>query len=405
MNLDFSPQDVAFRQEVRDFIAAEYPAALREKQESGAELGKEDFLVLAPHRWPDKGWVAPAWPKEYGGPGWSPIQRFIFSEELAAAGTIPILPFGIAMVAPVIQAFGTPEQKARFLPAILSGDAWWCQGYSEPGSGSDLASLSTRCGKLERRPLRRQRAEDLDHAGPARRLGLLPGAHQPYGEEAGRHQLPAHRHDQSGRDGAPDHHPGRRPRGQRGVARKRPGAGGEPHPRGERGLDLRQVPARPRAHRHRRRGPIQARAGASCGRSPPRRRTRTCTMPRPTTRSSGRKMAEVEIDLLALEYTELRAMARQGAGKGPGPESSLLKIKGTEMPAARQRAGAGSRRPVRLPALRCRHPAAATTAMPVGPQQRDGAPPTPTSTCARPRSTAAPTRSSATSSPRSMLGL
>ena len=143
MNLDYSADDVSFRKEVRDFIAANYPPDLRAKQESGAELGKEDFLAW--HRiLAKKGWVAPAWPKEYGGPGWNPIQKFICAEEMASAGTVPILPFGIAMVAPVIQAFGTPEQKAKFLPPTHDGDIWWCQGYSEPGAGSDLASLTTR---------------------------------------------------------------------------------------------------------------------------------------------------------------------------------------------------------------------------------------------------------------------
>ena len=143
MNLDFSPEDLAFRQEARDFIASAYPPALRAKQESGAELDKEEHLAW--HRiLAAKGWAAPSWPKEYGGPGWTPIQKFIFAEELASAGTIPLLPFGLNMVSPVIQAFGTPEQKARFLPPTLAGDIWWCQGYSEPGAGSDLASLTTR---------------------------------------------------------------------------------------------------------------------------------------------------------------------------------------------------------------------------------------------------------------------
>src|SRR3546814_7345635 len=90
-----------------------------------------------------KGWIAPAWPVEYGGTGWTPTQRFIWSEETARADCIRLMPFGLAMVGPVIYTFGTSEQKAHFLPRILSGEDWWCQGYSEPGSGSDLASLRT----------------------------------------------------------------------------------------------------------------------------------------------------------------------------------------------------------------------------------------------------------------------
>jgi hypothetical protein len=122
MNLDFSPEEIAFRDEVRAFIADNYPADLRGKQDEGDELSKEDYLawhkILA-----KKGWIAPAWPVEYGGPGWTPTQRFIWSEETAAADCIRILPFGVTMVGPVIYTFGTPEQKAKFLPGILSGGA------------------------------------------------------------------------------------------------------------------------------------------------------------------------------------------------------------------------------------------------------------------------------------------
>ena len=91
-----------------------------------------------------KGWLAPAWPKEYGGPGWSITQRFLWEQETTRAGTLPPLAFSVTMVGPVIYTFGNAAQKARFLPRILSGDDWWCQGYSEPGSGSDLASVRTK---------------------------------------------------------------------------------------------------------------------------------------------------------------------------------------------------------------------------------------------------------------------
>src|SRR6476619_2312556 len=91
-----------------------------------------------------KGWIAPLWPKEYGGPGWSITQRFIFEQETSRAGTLPPLAFSVTMVGPVIYTFGNEAQKKRFLPRILSGEDWWCQGYSEPGAGSDLANLRTR---------------------------------------------------------------------------------------------------------------------------------------------------------------------------------------------------------------------------------------------------------------------
>jgi alkylation response protein AidB-like acyl-CoA dehydrogenase len=143
MQLEFSPEELAFQQEVRTFIAENYPENLRSVQDEGHDLSKEDFLswhrILA-----KKGWIAPAWPVEYGGTGWTATQRFIWSEELAAADCVGTMPFGLSMVGPVIYTFGTPEQKAQFLPGILSGDDWWCQGYSEPGAGSDLASLRTK---------------------------------------------------------------------------------------------------------------------------------------------------------------------------------------------------------------------------------------------------------------------
>ena len=147
MDLAFSPEETAFRAEVRNFIAENYPANLRGKQEEGEEMGREDILawhkILA-----KKGWAAAAWPKEYGGTGWTATQRYIFSEESARAETIPPLPFGMSMVGPVIYTFGTPEQKAKYLPGIVSGDVWWCQGYSEPGAGSDLASLRTKAERI-----------------------------------------------------------------------------------------------------------------------------------------------------------------------------------------------------------------------------------------------------------------
>jgi alkylation response protein AidB-like acyl-CoA dehydrogenase len=142
MDLEFSPEEIAFRDEVRAFIEANYPKHLKGKV-LREDLSKEDFLAW--HKiLGKKGWSAPAWPKEYGGTGWTATQRYIWLEENARAETIPPLPFGVAMVGPVIYTFGTPEQKQRFLPGILSGEVWWCQGYSEPGAGSDLASLKTK---------------------------------------------------------------------------------------------------------------------------------------------------------------------------------------------------------------------------------------------------------------------
>ncbi|GAB4357220.1 MAG: acyl-CoA dehydrogenase family protein [Immundisolibacter sp.] len=148
MNLDFSPADEAFRAEVRDFLAAHYPGDIRRKVELGLALDKDDYLRFQRLLY-QRGWAAPSWPVEFGGCGWSPTRRYIFENELAAADTPRIVPFGLKMLGPVLIAFGTPAQQQRFLPRILSSEDWWCQGYSEPGAGSDLASLRTRAEPVD----------------------------------------------------------------------------------------------------------------------------------------------------------------------------------------------------------------------------------------------------------------
>jgi alkylation response protein AidB-like acyl-CoA dehydrogenase len=143
MDLNYSKEELAFRDEVRTWLEANLPADLRLKGEDGESYTKEELLrwhkILA-----KKGWVAPAWPKEWGGPDWDVTQRYIFEEECGQAGTPPIVPFGVTMCAQVLLKFGSDAQKERFLPRIYNGDDFWVQGYSEPGSGSDLASLKTR---------------------------------------------------------------------------------------------------------------------------------------------------------------------------------------------------------------------------------------------------------------------
>jgi alkylation response protein AidB-like acyl-CoA dehydrogenase len=143
MDLNYSSEESAFRDEVRSWLNAHLPKDLRDKMASYGHLSKEDLLrwhrILA-----KKGWVAPGWPKEWGGTGWNVVQRYIFEEELGYAGTPPLIPFGLNMCAPVLLHFGTEAQKKRFLPRIYNGEDFWCQGYSEPGSGSDLASLKTK---------------------------------------------------------------------------------------------------------------------------------------------------------------------------------------------------------------------------------------------------------------------
>ena len=326
MDMEFSPEDLAFQKEVRDFIAENYPAELRGKQDEGDELTKEDFLSW--HRiLYKKGWVAPAWPVEYGGTGWTPTQRFIFSEETARADCIRLMPFGLAMVGPVIYTFGTPEQKARFLPRILSGEDWWCQGYSEPGSGSDLASLRTVAVR-----------DGDEYVVNGQKTWTTMAQYADWGFFLVRTDKDAKQ--------------------QEGISfllidMKSPGItvrpiitlGGE-HEVNEVFLEDVRVPVDQRVYEenkgwtcakfllaHERTG-IAGVASSKRGVERVKAIARTeldGDQPLLANPFFKRKLAELEIDLTALEFTELRGLAGPNAGKGPGPESSLLKIKGSEI--------------------------------------------------------------------------
>lgn len=143
MDLAFTPEEQAFREEIRSWVRANLPADISHKVHNALRLSRDDM-----QRWArilgKKGWLGYGWPKEFGGPGWNAVQKHLFEEECALAGAPRIVPFGPVMVAPVIMAFGNRQQQERFLPGIASGEVWWSQGYSEPGSGSDLASVRTR---------------------------------------------------------------------------------------------------------------------------------------------------------------------------------------------------------------------------------------------------------------------
>jgi acyl-CoA dehydrogenase len=145
MDLSFNAEERAFEQEVRDFIAANLPAEMKHAQSLTPSVFSDPDIGIA---WQKslhkKGWGAPGWPVDHGGPDWTSAQRWIFEAECARAGVPNVNVMGVKMVGPVIIGFGSPEQKNFYLPRILSGDDYWCQGYSEPGSGSDLASLKTR---------------------------------------------------------------------------------------------------------------------------------------------------------------------------------------------------------------------------------------------------------------------
>jgi alkylation response protein AidB-like acyl-CoA dehydrogenase len=143
MQLEFTPEEQAFREMVRGWVRENLPPALAHKTFNALRLSKADLQQWA-RILGKKGWHGWAWPTAFGGPGWNAIERHLFEEECALAGAPRVVPFGPVMVAPVIMAFGTPAQQQRFLPGIMNGEVWWSQGYSEPGSGSDLASLKTR---------------------------------------------------------------------------------------------------------------------------------------------------------------------------------------------------------------------------------------------------------------------
>ena len=143
MDLAFTPEELKFRDEIREWVKGALPKEISEKVHKAQRLSRDDM-----QRWArilgKKGWHGYGWPQQFGGPGWTAVQKHLFEEELAMAGAPRIVPFGPVMVAPVIMAYGNKEQQERFLPGIASGDVWWSQGYSEPGSGSDLASVRTK---------------------------------------------------------------------------------------------------------------------------------------------------------------------------------------------------------------------------------------------------------------------
>ncbi|HEX7944773.1 MAG TPA: acyl-CoA dehydrogenase family protein [Phenylobacterium sp.] len=332
MNLDFTPEENAFRAEVRAFIKENYPAELRAAQDAGEGLTKEQYLmwhkVLA-----KKGWLAPSWPKEWGGTDWTPTQKYIWSEETARADCLPVLPFGASMLAPVVYTFGTEEQKKRFLPGIYNGDVWWCQGYSEPGAGSDLASLKTKAERIT--------ADDGKeyYIVNGQKTWTTLGQYADWGFFLVRTD--------------PDAKP------QAGISfllidMKTPGIEVRPiitleggHEVNDVFLDNVKVPVENRIF-HENQGWTCAKAllaherSGIAGVARSKRNLEKLRAIAGTERSDTgsalltdaffrRKVAELEIDLTALEFTELRTLAGESSGKGPGPESSILKIKGTEI--------------------------------------------------------------------------
>ena len=198
MRFTFTPEQEAFRAEVNAFLKETLPAdwegADNAIDDESYEFGREFLKKLAPKRW-----IAPAWPKEYGGLALSHWDQVIYNEAMGYARAPIVNTAAVGYLGPTIILYGSDEQKAQHLPGITSGDVVWCQGYSEPNSGSDLASLQTRAVHGRRR-LRPQRAEDLDEPGALRRLDVRAGADGPGRAEAPGHQLLPDGHEDAGRD-------------------------------------------------------------------------------------------------------------------------------------------------------------------------------------------------------------
>lgn len=327
MNADFTAEELAFQAEVREFLANEFPAELKAKVDKRIRLSKDEIVAWQKilHK---KGWMAPNWPQEYGGTGWTPTQKYIFSTEMGLVGAPEPTPFGVTMVAPVIMAYGTEEQKQRFLPDILESNVWWCQGYSEPNAGSDLASLKTMA------------VRDGDHY-------VVNGnkTWNTYGQYAD-WIFCLVRTDNSVKK-------------QEGISfllidMKSPGITLKPivlldgHAEvNEVFFDDVRVPVENLIGEENK-GWTYAKVLLTHERTNiagvPRGKRRLAALKRIAAETDDgfggtmadnadfkAQLAEIEIELQALEYAELRTLAALSVGKAPGPESSILKIVGTEL--------------------------------------------------------------------------
>ena len=260
MDLRFTGEEIAFRDEVRAFVRAQLPASIRDKVAAGRHPSKDDMVrwtrILAA-----KGWSVPHWPAEWGGTGWSPIKLLIFNDELQKANAPESLAFGTSMVGPVIYTFGSQAQKQRFLPRIVDLSEWWCQGFSEPGAGSDLAGLRTTAKRdgdawvIEGQKTWTTLAQYADWIFVLARTD--PSVKKQEGisfilvdmKSPGVTVRPIQTIDGGSR-------------GQRGVLRRRARPHRQSRRQGEQGLGLRQIPARQRAQRHRPGRHLQGAAGA-----------------------------------------------------------------------------------------------------------------------------------------------
>lgn len=325
MDTKLSPEDISFRDEVQAFLKEAFTAelALQVNNSKTFKAGQIEWQK----RLAAKGWAAPGWPTEHGGAGWSVTQSFIYETERSRVGAPDVVPFGLKMVAPVIYGFGSDEQKQRFLPDILNSDIWWCQGYSEPGSGSDLASLQTKA--------------ELDGDEYVVNGAKIWTTYAQYADWI----FCLVRTDNSGKK-------------QQGISfllieMNTPGITVNAiesidghHSLNEVLFDNVRVPVANRIGEqdkgwHYAKALLTHERTAIAGVPDSKRflnelkniaKQETCggkaLIDDPMIQS---RFADIEIELMALEYTELRVLALTAEGKSPGPASSLLKIKGTEI--------------------------------------------------------------------------
>ncbi len=326
MDIDFTKEELAFRDEVRQWLADNVPPEIRKKTSYTIPLTKEEQQgwerILG-----RKGWLASHWPKEYGGPGWSATQRYLYDVERAFAGAPLPSPFGVSMVGPVIMAYGTTEQKQRYLPKIAAGEEFWCQGYSEPDAGSDLASLKTSAQREGDDYVINGSKIWTTQAHWADRMFCLVRTSQ----EAKK---------------------------QRGISfllldMKSPGVTIRPivtidghHHLNQVFFDNVRVPVENlvgeegdgwTVAKHL----LQFERTTIAGVADSKKAINNLKELAQEERDGGvimgdlpdvrRRLAELEIDLLALEYSNFRTLDAVARGESPGPESSLLKIKGTEL--------------------------------------------------------------------------
>ena len=327
MHLSFTEQELAFRDEVRAFFRDELPDDIVQKQLHGVQLESGDLLRFQKALY-EKGWAGYNWPVEYGGTGWSAVEKYIFATEMAEADAPGIITFGLGMVGPIIYTFGDDAQKQRFLPDILESNVWWCQGYSEPGAGSDLASLKTKADldgdhyivngtktwttlgqfadwifclvRTTSDVARRQEGISfmlIDMSTPGVTVTpiiTIEGDHEVNEVHFDNVKVPIE--NLVGEEGKGWTY------GKVLLQHERTGTAGV-------------------ARTNYRLQRLREQAGRSIRGATPLNEDRNFM----------RKLAAIEVELKALEFTELRTLAAVVSGKAPGPESSILKFKGTEL--------------------------------------------------------------------------